>query len=53
MRTALGATRFLARQFITENLLLVLIAGAVGVVISYWGVQLLLSLNEESLPRMR
>ena len=53
VRSALGATRVrLARQFITENLLLVLIAGALGVVISYWGVQLLLSLNEQSLPRM-
>jgi hypothetical protein len=42
----------LARQFITENLLLVLIAGALGVVISYWGVQLLLTLNERGLPRI-
>ena len=53
VRTALGATRFrLARQFITENLLLVLAAGALGVVISFWGVKLLLSLNQQSLPRM-
>lgn len=53
VRASLGATRLrLARQFITENLLLVLIAGALGVVISFWGVQLLLSLNEQSLPRM-
>ena len=53
VRSALGATRVrLARQFITENLLLVLIAGALGVVISYWGVQLLLSFNEQNLPRM-
>ena len=53
VRTALGATRFrLARQFITENLLLVLAAGALGVVLSFWGVKLLLSLNQQSLPRM-
>ncbi|HKY44783.1 MAG TPA: ABC transporter permease, partial [Pyrinomonadaceae bacterium] len=53
VRASLGATRLrLVRQFITENLLLVLIAGAIGIVISYWGVQLLLSLNEQSLPRM-
>jgi ABC-type antimicrobial peptide transport system permease subunit len=53
VRTALGATRFrLARQFITENLLLVLAAGALGVVISFWGVKLLLSLNQQSLPRL-
>jgi ABC-type lipoprotein release transport system permease subunit len=53
VRTALGATRFrLARQFITENLLLVFAAGALGVVISFWGVKLLLSLNQQSLPLM-
>ncbi|HKE58415.1 MAG TPA: ABC transporter permease [Pyrinomonadaceae bacterium] len=53
VRTALGATRFrLARQFITENLLLVLTAGALGVVISFWGVKLLLGLNRQALPRV-
>ena len=53
VRTALGATRFrLAQHFITENLLLVLAAGALGITISFWGVKLLLSLNQQSLPRM-
>jgi putative ABC transport system permease protein len=53
VRTALGATRFrLAREFITENVLLVLIAGALGIVISFWGVDLLLGLNQRSLPRI-
>ena len=53
VRTALGATRFrLARQFITENLLLVLAAGALGILISFWGVKLLLGLNQQSLPRI-
>ena len=53
VKTALGATRFrLARQFITENLLLVLTAGALGVVLSFWGVDLLLSLNRENLPHV-
>ena len=53
VRSALGATRLrLARQFITENVLLVLIAGALGVVISFWGVDLLLGLNQQSLPRI-
>jgi ABC-type antimicrobial peptide transport system permease subunit len=53
VRTALGATRFrLARQFITENLLLVFSAGALAVVISFWAVKLLLSLNRQALPRL-
>jgi ABC-type lipoprotein release transport system permease subunit len=53
VRSALGATRLrLARQFITENLLLALTAGAFGVLLSFWGVDLLLSLNRQSLPRM-
>jgi putative ABC transport system permease protein len=53
VRSALGATRWhLARQFITENLLVTLAAGALGIVLSFWGVDLLIGLNKQSLPRV-
>jgi putative ABC transport system permease protein len=52
VRTALGATRFrLARQFVAENLLLALLAGGVGVLLSFGGVAALVALNQGNLPR--
>jgi len=52
VRTALGATRWrLARQFIAENLLLALLAGAVGVLLSFGSVAALVALNQGNLPR--
>jgi putative ABC transport system permease protein len=53
VRSALGATRLhLARQFITETLLVTLAAGSLGVLLSFWGVDLLIGLNQQSLPRV-
>jgi putative ABC transport system permease protein len=53
VRSALGATRLhLARQFITENLLVTLTAGALGTLLSFWGVELLIGLNRQGLPRV-
>ncbi len=52
IRVAMGATRLrLARQFVTESLLLAVLAGGLGVVLSIWGVDALRSLNQNNLPR--
>jgi predicted permease len=52
LRAALGATRQrLARQFVAENLTLALLAGGLGVALSFWGVDALVGLNQGNLPR--
>jgi putative ABC transport system permease protein len=52
VRAALGATRLrLAAQFVTENALLAIIAGAIGALFAIWGVDLLIGLNQGSMPR--
>ena len=53
VRAALGASRWwLARQFITETVLLTLAAGALGIVLAFWGVDLIIGGYHGNLPRV-
>src|SRR5438552_8296506 len=53
VRAALGASRWrLARQFITETISLTLAAGALGIVLAFWGVDLIIGGYHGNLPRV-
>lgn len=53
IRTALGASRVrLIRQLLTESVLLSLVGGTLGLLLSLWGIDVLLAISPGNLPRV-
>src|SRR4029079_17970072 len=52
-RAGVGASRFrLIRQVLTESLALAVIGGTLGFLLALWGIDLIVALSPENLPRL-